>query len=50
MLKLNEALLLVAGISLVFGVALVYLTGSFSVWIFAKILYGVGVSVFIFEK
>lgn len=50
MLKLNEALLLSAGISLAFGVVLVYFTGSFSVWAFAKILYGVGVFIFLFEK
>jgi len=46
----SEILLMLAGLFVLASVVLLSFTGNFSFWIMAKILYGVGVILFLFSK
>jgi hypothetical protein len=46
----GELLLILSGTVLLLSLALIFFTGSFFVWAAVKILYGVGVFLFLFNK
>ena len=45
----SELILILAGLFVLVSVLLISLTGSFDLWIIAKILYALGVILFIFN-
>jgi hypothetical protein len=49
-MKVSEIILLLSGVGILGSVLILFLTGSFVVWIAAKILYGVGVLLFIANR
>jgi len=48
--EISEKILIAAGVALGFGILLVFFTGSFSLWVTAKMLYVLGVAFFLFNK
>lgn len=48
--KLSEKVLIFTGVAFIASTLLIWLTGDFSLWVFSKILYGVGVTLFLINK
>ena len=49
-MKPSEIILLLSGIGILGSVLVLFITGSFSIWIVAKVLYGVGVFLFVINR
>jgi len=49
-LHASETVLVLSGLLILGSVLVVFLTGNFAVWTIAKLLYGVGVILFLFNK
>jgi len=46
----SEYILLLAGLGILASVPLIFFLGGFEVWVAAKVLYGIGVVLFLFNR
>jgi uncharacterized membrane protein SirB2 len=49
-MKPSEIILLFSGIGIICSVFVLFITGSFAVWVAAKVLYGIGVLLFVVNR
>ena len=49
-IRVSEMVLIVSGLLILVSVPIIYSSGNFTLWVYAKILYGIGVLIFVFDK
>ena len=49
-IRISEIVLIVSGLLILISVPIIFQTENFTLWVYAKILYVIGVSIFVFDK
>lgn len=49
-IRVSEMVLIVSGVLILVSVPIIYSTANFTLWVYAKMLYVIGVAIFVFDK
>lgn len=49
-IRMSEIVLIVSGVLILVSVPIIFSTENFTLWVYAKMLYVIGVAVFVFDK